>query len=97
MVTIRDLFKAYCENTSIHGFSYLACQGIQITKRSTIFNFIEQLSGSKLAKLFWIFILSAAFSFAIWFISDAVIDWINNPTCKPHFDVEVKLGIINDK
>ena len=87
--TLKANGKAFCENTTLHGFSYWVSNGKwKITNCSMICYLISHVMTLDLnvwERLVWMLLVLTGVILSAIVVTEEVIDWMNPPTRKKHF------------
>ena len=76
---IASTVKQYCENTTIHGFSY-CIRGGKIVRVLVVKNDINTTLDSIRHQIIWVLVVLASFLGASFFLREAIDDWMENRT-----------------
>ncbi len=72
--------KEYCQQSSIHGFSYWVADGMKGFRKSTGSNVPQtERTVNATERIFWLLMTLMSFGFAGFILKSAIVDWIENP------------------
>ena len=83
---LKENGQDYCRNTTLHGFSYWVLEGTSNPSTSLALRLSPSSESSIIDKIFWVVIVLAMIIWGVEMVTEAFIDWANDPTRKCRFD-----------
>ena len=90
---LKENGQDYCRNTTLHGFSYWVLEGIRRNRSTSLALRLSPSSDSSIFdKIFWVVVVVAMIIWGVEMVTEAFIDWANDPTRK--YERERKVGFL---